>query len=74
MLTRERYNVVLTARREDHLKDLATELGDRALAVPTEVADPDACEDLVSRTLETFGSVDVLVANAGLYGPSQGEP
>ena len=40
--------------------------GDRALAVPTDVTDPTACEALVSRAVERFGSVDVLVANAGL--------
>jgi NADP-dependent 3-hydroxy acid dehydrogenase YdfG len=35
MLTRERYNVVLTARREDHLKDLATELAtERSPSLP----------------------------------------
>ncbi|MBA2534486.1 MAG: SDR family oxidoreductase [Rubrobacter sp.] len=77
LLARARYNVVLAARREDRLKDLAAELGEGALAVPTDVTDPDACEHLVSRTLETFGSVDVLVANAGLglYGSiAEGNP
>ena len=71
LLVRERYNVVLAARRENRLKDLATELDSGALAVPTDVTDPDACEELISRALETFGSADVLVANAGLghYGP-----
>jgi NAD(P)-dependent dehydrogenase (short-subunit alcohol dehydrogenase family) len=40
-------------------------------------ADPAACEALVSRALESFGSVDILVANAGigLYGSiADGEP
>ena len=77
LLAREGYNVVLAARREDRLEDLAAELGGSALAVPTDVADPEACETLVSRAVETFGSVDVLVANAGLglYGPiAEGNP
>lgn len=59
-------NVALAARREDRLKDLAAELGEGALAVPTDVTDPVACEDLVSRAVESFGSVDLLIANAGL--------
>ena len=59
-------NVALAARREDRLEALAAELGDRALAVPTDVTDPAACEGLVSRAVEAFGAVDVLVANAGL--------
>jgi NADP-dependent 3-hydroxy acid dehydrogenase YdfG len=69
--------VVLAARRGDRLRVLATELGKGTLAVPTDVTDPDACDELVSRTLETFDSVDVLVANAGLglYGPiAEGDP
>jgi len=51
--------------------------GSGALAVPTDVTDPDACEELISRALETFGSADILVANArlGLYGPiAEGNP
>jgi NADP-dependent 3-hydroxy acid dehydrogenase YdfG len=59
-------NVVLAARREDRLNSLAAELGEGALAVPTDVTDPAACEALVSRAAESFGSVDILVANAGL--------
>jgi clavulanate-9-aldehyde reductase len=59
-------NVALAARREDRLKDLATELGEGALAVPTDVTDAAACEALVSRAIERFGSVDILIANAGL--------
>jgi NADP-dependent 3-hydroxy acid dehydrogenase YdfG len=77
LLAREGYNVVLAARRGDRLMDLATELGKGTLAVPTDVTDPDACEELISRALETFDSVDILVANAGLglYGPiAEGNP
>lgn len=77
LLAREGYNVVLAARREDRLESLAAELGDSTLAVPTDVADPGACEALVSRAVEACGSVDVLVANAGLglYGPiAEGNP
>lgn len=59
-------NVVLAARREDRLEALATELGDRAFAVPTDVSDPRACENLLERSVERFGAVDVLVNNAGL--------
>ena len=45
------------------------------LAVPTDVTDPAACEDLVSRAVKSFGSVDILVANAGLYGSiAEGKP
>ncbi len=66
LLAQKGCNVALAARREDRLQDLAAELGEGALAVPTDVTDAAACEALVSRAVERFGSVDVLVANAGL--------
>ena len=59
-------NVALAARREDRLEALAAEFGPAALAVPTDVTEPAACEGLVSCAVERFGDVDVLVANAGL--------
>jgi NADP-dependent 3-hydroxy acid dehydrogenase YdfG len=66
LLAQHRCNVVLAARREDRLNSLAAELGEGTLAVPTDVTDPTACEELVSRAVGDFGSVDILVANAGL--------
>ena len=70
-------NVVLAARREDRLRDLVAELGEGALAAPTDVTDPAACAALVARTVERFGSLDILVNNAGLglYGSiADGDP
>lgn len=66
LLAQRGCNVALAARREDRLNSLAAELGDGALAAPTDVTDPAACETLISHAVERFGSVDVLVANAGL--------
>jgi NADP-dependent 3-hydroxy acid dehydrogenase YdfG len=66
LLAQNGCNVVLAARRKDRLKRIAAEIGERALAVPTDVTDPAACEALVSSAVECFGSVDILVANAGL--------
>ena len=70
-------NVALAARREDRLNALATELGDNAFSAPTDITDPEAAAALVARTVERFGSVDVLVNNAGLglYAPiAEGNP
>jgi gluconate 5-dehydrogenase len=41
-------------------------LGRRALAVPTDVSQPDQVQRLVERTLDHFGRIDVLVNNAGI--------
>lgn len=71
LLAAEGHNVVLAARREDRLEELAHELGGTALSVPTDITDPAACAALVERTVERFGAVDVLINNAGvgLYAP-----
>lgn len=50
-------------------KDLAQEINDsggRAIALGADVAKEDDVERLFSRTLETFGTLDILVANSGL--------
>jgi len=60
-------DVVLGARRADRLDAVASEveaLGRRALAVPTDITDPDACATLVETSERELGGVDVLVNNA----------
>jgi NAD(P)-dependent dehydrogenase (short-subunit alcohol dehydrogenase family) len=62
-------DVVLAARRADRLTDTQQSveaLGRRGLAVPTDVADPDACHRLVDAAMAEFGRVDILVNNAGI--------
>ena len=63
-------NVVLAARSEDRLTDLAADLesdhGVETLVVPTNVREEDAVDALIDETIETFGGIDVLVNNAGL--------
>jgi NAD(P)-dependent dehydrogenase (short-subunit alcohol dehydrogenase family) len=62
-------DVVLGARRVDRLADtaaLVTTAGRRAIAVATDVADPDQCQALVDAAMAEFGRVDVLVNNAGI--------
>jgi NAD(P)-dependent dehydrogenase (short-subunit alcohol dehydrogenase family) len=61
-------DLVLAGRRAELLEQTAAtirDLGRRALVVPTDVTDADACERLVASTLEEYGHVDVLVNNAG---------
>ncbi len=62
-------NLVLAARSKDKLKKLADEvapLPGRCLVVPTDVTDRLAVEALVRKTAEEFGSVDILINNAGV--------
>lgn len=61
--------VVLAARSQAALEAVQQELvsaGHQAIAVPTDVASPAQRERLVSHTLAEFGSIDLLVNNAGI--------
>lgn len=57
--------VVLGARRIDRVRDLAEEIGERALAVPLDVTDEESILDAYNRAEAMFGTVDTIVANAG---------
>ena len=63
------YRVVLAGRRPEPLRAIAKEAGDRALAVPTNVADPESVRLLFAKTKEAFGRLDVLFNNAGVGAP-----
>jgi NADP-dependent 3-hydroxy acid dehydrogenase YdfG len=57
--------VVLAARREAELAQLAGKIGSAALAVPTDVTRRADNERLRDRALAKFGQIDVWVNNAG---------
>jgi NADP-dependent 3-hydroxy acid dehydrogenase YdfG len=58
--------VALLARRRERLEALAAELGDRALAVPVDVTDPEAVQRAAERVTEGLGRADLVVNNAGV--------
>ena len=67
------YRLVLGARREDPLVQLAAELGgeDRALAVRSDVTDWEDAQELARTATERFGRLDAVAANAG-FGAQRG--
>jgi NADP-dependent 3-hydroxy acid dehydrogenase YdfG len=67
------YRVVLAARSEDKLNELAAELGgpDVAVAVRCDVGEWEDNERLVAKALDAFGRIDVVFANAG-FGATRG--
>ncbi|WP_309081830.1 SDR family oxidoreductase [Zhihengliuella sp.] len=63
------WNVVLAGRRSAPLE--ATADGHpQALAVPADVTEPDSVAALFDAAVARFGRVDVLVNNAGTFGPA----
>jgi len=63
--------LTLAARSADKLTALATELGSNTLAIPTDITVAADITQMVAKTVEHFGRVDVLFANAGIYIPGQ---
>lgn len=57
--------VALTARRADRLAALTAELGAAALAIPADLADPQAPAHVIAAAHARFGRVDILFSNAG---------
>jgi sorbitol-6-phosphate 2-dehydrogenase len=69
-LAREGADVVLADIAEQLVSQTAAEIaaasGRRALAVKTDIADEAQVEALFRRTIESFGRLDICVANAGI--------
>jgi 3-oxoacyl-[acyl-carrier protein] reductase len=61
--------VVISARRQQVLEEAAKEIeaaGGTVLCVPTDISKVDDVKNLVSKTVETFGQLDILINNAGI--------
>ncbi|HYY18500.1 MAG TPA: SDR family oxidoreductase [Streptosporangiaceae bacterium] len=56
--------LVLAARRTDRLETLAGDLGE-AVTVQTDMRDPAQIRRMIDRAVSAYGTVDVLVNNAG---------
>jgi NAD(P)-dependent dehydrogenase (short-subunit alcohol dehydrogenase family)/enoyl-CoA hydratase/carnithine racemase len=62
-------NVVLMARDRDAIAGLAGEIGAQALAVPVDVSRYWEVEAAVTAAVDSFGTVDILINNAGAIEP-----
>ena len=78
LFLKEGCKVVICSRNETSVNQTVTEFknqfGDSVIGIPCDVSDPDAVKNLVDKTIEAFGSIRILVANAGVnltYGPFQ---
>jgi NAD(P)-dependent dehydrogenase (short-subunit alcohol dehydrogenase family) len=71
-LARDGFAVAFAGRRREPLEaavEEAKKLGAQAIAVPTDVGDPQSVVALFSTATLTFGRLDVLFNNAGIRAP-----
>jgi NAD(P)-dependent dehydrogenase (short-subunit alcohol dehydrogenase family) len=62
--------VTITGRNRQTLAAAAEELGPNALVVKADVTDFAATEDAIEQTVEKFGRLDIVFANAGIGLPT----
>jgi NADP-dependent 3-hydroxy acid dehydrogenase YdfG len=68
-LAREGAAVALVARRRDRLDEVVDDIqiaGGHAVAVDTDITEPERAYEAVQATMDRFGRLDVLVNNAGI--------
>ncbi|MGQ0793679.1 MAG: SDR family NAD(P)-dependent oxidoreductase [Deltaproteobacteria bacterium] len=68
LFAEKRAKIVLAARREDKLRELAQEIslrGAEAMVASLDVSDASAVDSMILRAADEFGGVDILVNNAG---------
>lgn len=58
--------LILAARNADQLQVLAHTLPGKPLVIPTDMGDPAAIQQLVAQTTTAFGTIDIIVQNAGV--------
>ncbi|MFL5701610.1 MAG: SDR family NAD(P)-dependent oxidoreductase, partial [Ktedonobacteraceae bacterium] len=59
--------VVISGRDRGTLEEVSQELGHDVLAVPTDVTKLGDIDQLMARAHETFGKLDILFVNAGIF-------
>lgn len=62
-------NVVLVARTSSDVDRIAAEIGDKALALTGDVGDRRDVDAAVQATIDKFGTLDILINNAGALNP-----
>lgn len=68
LLAKYQAKVVLAARSEDKLEELSRELSKHTevVSVRTDVSVREDCRNLIEKTVERFGKIDILINNAGI--------
>lgn len=61
--------VVLLGRTLSKVQDVATEIGERAVAIGCDVGSPDSVRAAFAEIAKRFPKIDILINNAALYEP-----
>ena len=70
-LAQQGCKLTLAARSVDKMEALAAELAAETLVVGADMTSAADISNMVERTLERFGRIDVMFANAGIYIPGE---
>lgn len=70
LFCREGAQAVLFGRREDRLEETVAILGENALAVSGDITNARDINHLISKTLDAYGRIDIVVNNAGVFAPA----
>lgn len=66
MAAKNGYKLALVARREEKLKEIVSEVGEEnAIALPADITQLEELGKAVHQTIEKFGKIDAVYANAG---------
>lgn len=69
LLAKEGAKVVISARRQPQLDEVAAEIkeaGGEVTTVVTDISKPEDAANLVAKTIEAYGKLDILINNAGV--------
>ena len=67
----------MVARSTEKLEALAREIGGDTLVLTTDLSQSAGVDRMIEQTLQRFGRIDVLMANASVYVPglaAEGDP
>ena len=65
-LYKEGATIVIADMNEPLAKQVAQEMGERAVAIAVNVSDEESVASMVAQTVERFGGLDVMLSNAGV--------
>ena len=65
-LYKEGASVVIADMNEPLAKEVADSLGERAVSIAVNVSDEESVANMVAQTVEKFGGLDIMLANAGV--------